>query len=176
MADEQNINPEEQTTEATASAEATADKSADEESKVDNKSTKAKAKTDESELTANAKKVVDMVSEMKVLELAELVKILEDKFGVSAAPVEVAAAGSGVVAGGAEAEKKSAYNVVLVDAGSNKIGVIKAVREVVPELGLKEAKDLVEAAPKPVKEGVKKEQAEEMKAKLEAAGAKVDLQ
>src|SRR3989344_5252375 len=172
MADEQNINPEEQATEATASAEATADKSADEESKVDNKSTKAKAKTDESELTANAKKVVDMVSEMKVLELAELVKVLEDKFGVSAAPVAVAAAGGGVVAGGAEAEKKSAYNVVLVDAGSNKIGVIKAVREVVPELGLKEAKDLVEAAPKPVKEGVKKEQAEEMKAKLEAAGAK----
>ncbi|OGB73888.1 50S ribosomal protein L7/L12 [candidate division Kazan bacterium RIFCSPHIGHO2_01_FULL_44_14] len=116
-----------------------------------------------------------MVSDMKVLELAELVKVLEDKFGVSAAPVAVAA-GGGVAAGGAEVEEKSSYNVVLTDAGANKIGVIKAVREVVPELGLKEAKDLVEAAPKAVKEGVKKEQAEEMKKKLEEAGAKVDLQ
>lgn len=137
---------------------------------------KEEKKVDESQLTANAKKVVDMVSEMKVLELAELVKVLEDKFGVSAAPVAVAAVGGAAAGGAAEAEEKSAYNVVLVEAGSNKIGVIKAVREVVPELGLKEAKDLVEAAPKPVKEGVKKEQAEEMKKKLEEAGAKVDLQ
>ncbi|HAV66074.1 TPA: 50S ribosomal protein L7/L12 [Patescibacteria group bacterium] len=126
-------------------------------------------------LSANAKKVVDMVSDMKALELAELVKVLEDKFGVSAAPVAVAAAG-GAAAAIVSAEEKSAYDVVLTDAGSNKIGVIKAVREVVPELGLKEAKDLVEAAPKTVKEGVKKEQAEEMKKKLEEAGAKVSLQ
>nr|AQS30017.1 hypothetical protein [uncultured bacterium] len=179
MADEQDVNPEEQTPEVSTSAEATADKVADmsavEESKVDSKSTEAKAKVDESQLSANAKKVVDMVSDMKVLELAELVKVLEDKFGVSAAPVAVAA-GGGVAAGGAEVEEKSSYNVVLTDAGANKIGVIKAVREVVPELGLKEAKDLVEAAPKAVKEGVKKEQAEEMKKKLEEAGAKVDLQ
>ena len=97
MADEQDVNPEEQTPEVSTSAEATADKVADmsavEESKVDSKSTEAKAKVDESQLSANAKKVVDMVSDMKVLELAELVKVLEDKFGVSAAPVAVAAGG-----------------------------------------------------------------------------------
>lgn len=132
-----------------------------------------KKEVDASKLSANATKVLDMVSEMTVLELAELVKVLEDKFGVSAAPVAVAAAG-GAAAGAEAAEEKSAYNVNLVDAGSNKIGVIKAVREVT-ELGLKEAKDLVEAAPKTVKEGVKKEQAEEIKAKLEEAGAKVEL-
>ncbi len=131
-----------------------------------------KKEVDASKLSANATKVLDMVSEMTVLELAELVKVLEDKFGVSAAPVAVAGAAA---AGPAEAaEEKSSYNVNLVEAGANKIGVIKAVREVT-DLGLKEAKDLVEAAPKMVKEGVKKEQAEEMKAKLEEAGAKVEL-
>ena len=128
-----------------------------------------------SNLSKDAVKVVETVEKMSVLELAELVKVLEDKFGVSAAaPVAMAAVGGGA-AGGEAAEEKSEFNVVLTDAGSNKIGVIKAVREVT-DLGLKEAKDLVESAPKAVKEGVKKAEAEEMKAKLEAAGAKVDLQ
>lgn len=136
---------------------------------------KEEKKVDASKLSGNAKKVLDMVSEMTVLELAELVKVLEDKFGVSAAPVAVAAAGGAAGAGAAAAEEKSEYNINLVDAGANKINVIKAVREVT-ELGLKEAKDLVEGAPKLVKEGVKKAEAEEIKKKLEEAGAKVELQ
>jgi len=139
------------------------------------KAEKAKEKkVDASKLSDKAKKVLDMVSEMTVLELAELVKVLEDKFGVSAAPV-APAQGAPVGAGAAVvAEEKSEYNINLVDAGANKINVIKAVREVT-ELGLKEAKDLVEAAPKMVRESVKKAEAEEIKKKLEAAGAKVEL-
>ncbi|PKN03072.1 50S ribosomal protein L7/L12 [Candidatus Dojkabacteria bacterium HGW-Dojkabacteria-1] len=123
-------------------------------------------------LTENAQKVIEMVEKMTVLELADLVKVMEDKFGVSAAaPVAVAAAP-------AEAapveEEKSSFNIVLKDAGANKIGVIKVVREIT-ELGLKEAKDLVEAAPQTVKESVKKEDAEAIKAKFEEAGATVEL-
>ncbi len=124
-------------------------------------------------LSDNAQKVIEMVEKMTVLELADLVKVMEDKFGVSAAaPMAVAAAPA------AEAEEvveKSVFNIVLKDAGSNKIGVIKVVREIT-ELGLKEAKDLVEAAPQTVKEGVKKEDAEAFKAKFEEAGAKVELE
>ncbi len=124
------------------------------------------------ELTENANKVLEMVEKMTVLELADLVKVMEDKFGVSAAaPVAVAAAP--VEAAPAEEEKKS-FDIVLKDAGANKIGVIKVVREIT-ELGLKEAKDLVESAPQKVKEGVKKEDAEAMKAKFEEAGATVEL-
>ncbi|MCG2692884.1 50S ribosomal protein L7/L12 [Candidatus Parcubacteria bacterium] len=112
---------------------------------------------------------------MSVLDLAELVKILEKKFGVSAAaPVAVAAAGATGAGAGEEAEEKSSFNVELTEIGGNKIGVIKAVRELT-ELGLKDAKDLVEAAPKMVKEAVAKEEAEKMKKKLEEAGAKVSL-
>ncbi len=123
-------------------------------------------------LTENAQKVIEMVEKMTVLELADLVKVMEDKFGVSAAaPVAVAAAP-------AEAapveEEKSSFNIVLKDAGANKIGVIKVVREIT-ELGLKEAKDLVEATPQTVKESVKKEDAEAIKAKFEEAGATVEL-
>jgi len=123
-------------------------------------------------LTENAQKVIEMVEKMTVLELADLVKVMEDKFGVSAAaPVAVAAAP-------AEAapveEEKSSFNIVLKEAGANKIGVIKVVREIT-ELGLKEAKDLVEAAPQTVKESVKKEDAEAIKAKFEEAGATVEL-
>ncbi len=176
MADENTI-PEEQAPEASTSAEATVDvpvEAPKEDKKVDSMSTEASAKVDASKLSGNAKKVLDMVSEMTVLELAELVKVLEDKFGVSAAPVAVAAAG-GAGAGAAAVEEKSEYNINLVNAGANKINVIKAVREVT-ELGLKEAKDLVEGAPKMVKENVKKADAEEIKKKLEAAGAKVELQ
>ncbi len=123
-------------------------------------------------LTENAQKVIEMVEKMTVLELADLVKVMEDKFGVSAAaPVAVAAAPA--EAAPAE-EEKSSFNIVLKEAGANKIGVIKVVREIT-ELGLKEAKDLVEAAPQTVKESVKKEDAEAIKAKFEEAGATVEL-
>ncbi len=125
------------------------------------------------ELSENAKKVMEIVEKMTVLELADLVKVMEDKFGVSAAaPVAVAA----VAAAPAEAaEEKTMFNIVLKAAGANKISVIKVVREIT-ELGLKEAKDMVDAAPQTVKEGVKKEDAEAIKVKFEEAGATVELQ
>ena len=123
---------------------------------------------------ADLAKIVEELSELTVLEAAELSKMLEEKWGVSAAaPVAVAAAGGAGVA--AEAvEEKTEFDVVLAEAGGNKIGVIKEVRAITG-LGLKEAKDLVESAPKPVKEAVSKAEAEELKGKLEAAGAKVEL-
>ncbi len=114
--------------------------------------------------------LMDHISSMSVIDLANLVKELEDKFGVSAAPVAVA----GAAAGGAAAEEKTEFTVVLADAGAKKINVIKEVRAITG-LGLKEAKELVEGAPKPVKEDVEKAEAEELKKKLEAAGAKVEL-
>lgn len=132
---------------------------------------------DTSKLSANAKKVLEMVEKMTVLELNDLVKVLEDKFGVSAAPVAMAATLNANNAGGAgpETEEKSQYDVELTETGANKIAVIKAVREINSNLGLKDAKDLAESAPKMVAEGVKKEEAEEAKKKLEEAGAKVTL-
>lgn len=131
-------------------------------------------KKTEIKVSANLKKIIDEVEKLTVLELADLVKALEDKFGVSAAaPVAVAAApASGASA--PQAEEKSEYQVVLAAAGANKIGVIKALREINQELGLKEAKDLAEAAPKEVGT-YKKDVAEEAKKKLEAAGAQVEL-
>ena len=120
-------------------------------------------------------KIVDDLSNLTVLEAAELSKLLEEKWGVSAAaPVAVAAAAGGAAGGAAAAEEKTEFDVVLTDAGANKINVIKEVRAITG-LGLKEAKDLVEAAPKAVKEGVNKEESDKIKAQLEAAGAKVDL-
>ena len=116
--------------------------------------------------------IINAIKEMSVLELNELVKACEEEFGVSAA-APVAVAGAGAVAGGAAAEK-SEFDVVLASAGDNKIKVIKAVREITG-LGLKEAKEIVDGAPKTVKEAVAKEQADEMKAKLEEAGASVEL-
>jgi large subunit ribosomal protein L7/L12 len=120
--------------------------------------------------------VVEWLSSQSVLELAGLVKELEGKWGVSAAAaVAVAAPGAaGAAAGAAAVEEKTEFTVVLLEAGANKIGAIKEVRAITG-LGLKEAKDLVEGAPKPVKEGVNKAEAEEIKKKLEAAGAKVEL-
>lgn len=116
------------------------------------------------------------VEEMSVLELSELVKALEEKFGVTAAPVAVAASNAASAADAGEPkEEQTVFNVVLAEAGANKIGAIKAVRELVPTLGLQEAKALVEAAPKEVLTGVNKAAAEEAKKKLEAAGAKVEL-
>lgn len=129
----------------------------------------------EVEVPKKFKDLVKTIEEMSVLEMAELVKVLEEKFGVSAAaPVTVA----GPAAAGApaeEAEEKSAYTVVLTSAGSNKIGAIKAVREINQTLGLKEAKDLVDGAPKTVAENLKPEEANAAKEKLEAAGAIVEL-
>ncbi len=121
-------------------------------------------------------KIVEDLSALTVLEAAELSKLLEEKWGVSAAaPVVVAGGGGGAAAAAPAAEAQTEFTVVLTDAGDKKINVIKVVREVVPSLGLKEAKDLVEAAPKPVKEAVSKEEAETIKKKLEEAGAKVEL-
>ena len=123
---------------------------------------------------ADLAKIVDDLSKLTVLEAAELSKLLEEKWGVSAAaPVAVAAAG-GAAAAAAPVEEKTEFDVVLTDAGAQKINVIKEVRAITG-LGLKEAKDLVEGAPKPVKEGVSKADAEKFKAQLEAAGAKVEL-
>lgn len=122
-------------------------------------------------MAANLEKLVEDLSALTVLEAAELAKLLEEKWGVSAAaPVAVAAAGGGAAA----AEEKDSFNVVLVDGGANKINVIKEVRAITG-LGLKEAKDLVEAGNKELKTGVAKAEAEELKKKLEAAGAKVEL-
>jgi large subunit ribosomal protein L7/L12 len=125
---------------------------------------------------ATKEQVVDFLSQMSVLDLAALTKELEDKWGVKAAPVAVAAAPGGAAAGGAAAPaaEQTEFTIVLTDAGANKIGVIKAVREVT-NLGLKEAKDLVDGAPKTVKEGVSKADAEGIKKKLTEAGAKVDV-
>jgi large subunit ribosomal protein L7/L12 len=122
--------------------------------------------------------MVEQISKLSVLEVSELVKALEEKFGVkAAAPMAFApgaAGGAAAAAGGAAAEEKTEFSVVLMSAGANKIAVIKVVRELTG-LGLKEAKDLVEGAPKPVKDGVNKAQAEEMKKKLTEAGATVEV-
>ena len=124
--------------------------------------------------TITKDQVIEWLSAQTVLDLATLVKDLEGKWGVSAAAAVAAAGPAAGAAAAAPAEEKTEFNVILVEAGANKIGVIKEVR-VITGLGLKEAKDLVEAAPKPVKEGANKADAEEIKKKLEAAGAKVEL-
>lgn len=121
---------------------------------------------------ANYDDIITKVESLTVVELAELVKKLEEKFGISAAAMAAPAAGAGAAA----AEEKDSFNVVLKSGGANKLAVIKAVREVVPALGLKEAKDLVDGAPKTIKEGAKKDEAAEIKKKLEEAGATVELQ
>ena len=118
--------------------------------------------------------VVDYLSQPPVIQIAELIKTLEDKWGVKAAPVAVAGGAAAAAAAAAAAEEKTEFTVVLKDAGANKINVIKVVREITG-LGLKEAKDLVEGAPKTLKEGVSKAEAEDIKKKLEEAGAKVEL-
>ena len=128
---------------------------------------------------ADTDKIVEQLSGLTVLEIAGLVKQLEEKWGVSAAaPVAVAAAPAGGGGGGAAApavEEKTTFEVILKEMGANKIGVIKEVRSAVPGLGLAEAKALVEGAPKTIKEGVTKAEAEEIKKKIEAAGAKVEI-
>jgi len=129
------------------------------------------------ELSPKLEEVLKTIEQLTALELSELVKGIEDKFGVQAiAPVAMGAvAGAGAAAGGeAAAEEKTSFDVVLTEVGANKISVIKEVRAAT-SLGLKEAKDLVESAPKPVKEGATKEEADELKTKLEAVGAKVEI-
>lgn len=149
-----------------------------EETKVESepkakKQTKAKETTGAKAMTRED--IISAVKTMTVLELAELVKALEEEFGVTAAPVAVAAAAGGApAAAAAPEEEKSEFTVILKEIGENKINVIKAVREVTT-LGLKEAKDLVESAPKPVKEGVNKDEAASIKKKLEEAGAKAEV-
>ena len=125
---------------------------------------------------ADTSTLVEQLSGLTVLEVADLVKQLETKWGVSAAaPVAVAAAGGGAAAAAAPVEEKTAFDVILKETGGNKIAVIKEVRACVAGLGLAEAKALVEGAPKTLKEGVTKEEAEEIKKKIEAAGAKVEI-
>ena len=125
---------------------------------------------------ADLEKIAEDLSALTVLEAAELATLLEEKWGVSAAaPVAVAAVAGGDAGGAAAAAEKDEFDVILAEAGGKKIEVIKLVREVVPSLGLKEAKELVEGAPKPIKEGAPKAEAEEIKKKFEAAGAKVEL-
>jgi large subunit ribosomal protein L7/L12 len=125
---------------------------------------------------ADTNALVEQLSSLTVLEVAELVKSLETKWGVSAAaPVAVAAVGAGAGGAAAPVEEKTAFDVILKEAGSNKIGVIKEVRACVAGLGLAEAKALVEGAPKTLKEGVTKQEAEEIQKKIEAAGAKVEI-
>ena len=153
---------------------------ADEETKVE-ETPAAEAPKEEAkpakEVSGNLSEIIEKIEKLSVLELADLVHALEDKFGVTAAAPMAVAAGPAAAGAAAEpAEEQTSFNVILSAAGANKIGVIKAVRELVPTLGLKEAKDLVEAAPKPVMEGVNKETANEAKTKLTAAGATVDLQ
>jgi large subunit ribosomal protein L7/L12 len=125
---------------------------------------------------ADTDKLVEQLSGLSVLEIAGLVKQLEEKWGVSAAaPVAVAAAPAAGGAAAPAAEEKATFDVILKEMGANKIGVIKEIRSAVPGLGLAEAKALVESAPKPIKEGVTKQEAEEIKKKVEAAGAKVEI-
>lgn len=121
---------------------------------------------------ANHEQLIEQIEKLSVVELAELVHTLEEKFGISAAAPVAAGAGAGAAA----AEEKTSFNVILKSGGESKLNVIKAVREVNPALGLKEAKDLVDNAPKPIKEGAKKEEAEEIKKKIEAAGGQVEIQ
>lgn len=124
---------------------------------------------------ADTNKIVEQLSGLTVLEIAGLVKELEEKWGVSAAAPVAAAAAPVAGAAAAPAEEKTAFEVILKEMGTNKIGVIKEVRSAVPGLGLAEAKALVEGAPKTIKEGVTKAEAEEIKKKIEAAGAKVEI-
>jgi len=164
MSDDKTIKPEEVKTEPAPKAE----------EKTEEKSAETKTDDKPVEVPAKFKSIVEEIEKMSVLDLSELVKILEDKFGVSAAAPMAMAAAPGAAAGAEAAEEKSQFDVELTGAGDNKIGVIKAIREITDK-GLKDAKDMAEGAPVVVKAGVKKEEAEEAKKKLEAAGAQVTL-
>lgn len=168
MADEEKT---EETAEETPQAEETTEEASAEETKSEEAPAEEPAEAElPADLSDTAKDIIEKVEQMNVLELNTLVKALEAKFGVSAAAVAVAGGGGG----GAEEEEKSEFTVELTGAGDQKIAVIKAVKEVLG-LGLKEAKDLVEGAPGVLKEKVAKEEAEEMKTKIEEAGGSVEL-
>ncbi len=177
---EEKIKEEEKTTEEEKATEEVNDEKPAEEAKEEEKPAEEKVKEEDKpakedklvEVPAKFKDIVSKIEEMPVLELNELVKVLEEKFGVSASAVAVAGPANGGAEGGAE--EKSTFDVELVDAGDKKIAVMKAVKDILV-LGLKEAKDLVDGAPTVLKEGMKKEDAEEFKKKLEEAGAKVTL-
>ena len=164
--------------EAKEEAQESAQQTQEAEKKVEEAAKEEKKEAPKAQVKVSAKleKIIGEIEKLSVLELSELVKALEEKFGVTAA-APVAAAGAGVQAAGADegVSEQTTFNVILAESGANKISVIKAIRELVPTLGLKEAKDLVDAAPKQVLEGVNKENANEAKTKLEAAGAKVEL-
>ncbi|MBU2508880.1 50S ribosomal protein L7/L12 [Patescibacteria group bacterium] len=167
MADENNQAPvaAEETKEEVKAPEAEAPKAEEKPAEEKKEEPKEEPKK-EVEVPTEFKTIVESIEKLSVLQLADLVKVLEEKFGVSAAPTAVGVAGSGSEGG---AEEKSEFDVELTEIGGNKIGVIKAVREITA-LGLKEAKDMVDAAPKVIKEGVPKAEAEEMKKKIEEAG------
>lgn len=145
-----------------------------EEQKTDAPQEEVKEEVTEVTVPAKFKSLVEEIEKMSVLDLSELVKILEDKFGVSAAAPAMMVAGGPAAGEDAVVEEKDSFDIEITESGASKIAVIKAVR-VITEIGLKEAKDLVDAAPKVVREGVKKEEAEEIKKQLEEAGAKVTL-
>ena len=151
-----------------------AKKEAAQEEKKEEKAAKTEAKA-ESKLSAKVQKIVDAVKELSLMEVSELVKALEDEFGVSAAAPAMVAAAPGAAAAGAPAEEQTEFDVVLKEGGSNKIGAIKAVRQIKTELGLGEAKQFVESAPQTVLEGANKEDAEAAKKTLEEAGCVVEL-
>lgn len=174
MTDEQSVEQEEAT--VTETAETQAEETQAEEKQAEEKPAKKKASSSSAKKSGGMSKddLIDAIKQMTVMELADLVKALEEEFGVSAAaPVAVAAVGAVPAAEEAE-EEQTEFNVMLTSFGESKINVIKAVREVAG-LGLKEAKELVESAPKAVKEGVSKEEAAIVKEKLEAAGASVEI-
>lgn len=183
--EEQEVQATEESIATTAPAES-AEEAAEVLEKVEEKTEEApesnsadakEEKKPKKEVSGNLEEIIGQIEKLSVLELADLVHALEDRFGVTAsAPMAVGVAAPAGGASGEPAEEQTSFNVILASAGINKIGAIKAVREIVPTLGLKEAKDLVEAAPKPVLEGVNKAAAEEAKAKLTAAGATVELQ
>lgn len=174
--------PAEETVEETPAEEVKAEEPKAEETKAEEpkaeepKAEEPKKEEPKKEVSAKFKDLVEKIEKLSVLELSELVKELEERFGVSAAaPIAMVAGGAAAGAPAEAAEEKTSWDIVLTSAGAQKIGVIKAVREIKPDLGLKEAKDLVDAAPKDILKGVKKEEAEEAKKKLEAAGATVEM-
>lgn len=174
MAEEKKDEKVEETTEETKEEAPKEEKTEEPKEEVKEEAPAEEKKEEKPEPSGKFKDLIKTIEGLTALELAELVKELEDRFGVSAA-APVAAVGAAPAAGGdAGAEEKSSYDVILAEAGGNKIAAIKAVREIT-QLGLKEAKDLVEGAPKELKKDVKKEEAEEMKKKLEEAGAKAEL-
>lgn len=158
---------------------------ADQEETVTTESSEKKHEDTEKKSVHSAKssvssavtKLIEQIEKLTVIELSQLVKALEEKFGVSAAPQVVAgtAPANGASASDEGVSEQTTFNVILTDSGANKISVIKALREIVPTLGLKEAKDIADAPPKPILEGVNKTAATEAKTKLETAGAKVEL-